>query len=81
MKWVNVLKSWEAIEDSLEFLCELLCREFDFADVKSSDSGDLETSTDLGGQSSLGATEDDVEELGVGWNWSNVFPGGLHCGV
>lgn len=64
----------------MKLLGELLCCEFDFADIEGSDSRDLEAGSDLSGKPALRATEDDVEEFGVSWDGSDVLPGGLHCG-
>lgn len=45
-----------------------------------SDSADLETASNLRGESSLSPAEHDIEEFSAIWNGGDVFPGGLHVG-
>ena len=63
VEWVNVLESWEAIENCLEFLREGLGGEFDLSCVEASDTRNFEASSDLCGQSSLCPTEYNIDKL------------------
>ena len=65
---VDILKAWKAVENCLEFLCKGLSREFDLSRVERSNSRNLEARANLCGQSSLGSTEDDVDELLRRWH-------------
>lgn len=89
MERVNILESRKAIEDCLEFFSKSFCGELDFASVESwldvsnvllcfqnfitSYSRYLEAGAYLCGQSPLGSTEDDVDELLRGWHRRNLY--------
>lgn len=60
---VDVVEYGEGLLNAAELFAEGLLCELDLPGVETSDSADLETSSDLCGQPSLGATEDDIEKL------------------
>lgn len=45
-----------------------------------SDSADLETASNLRGESALSSAEHDIEKFGAIWHRGDIFPGGLHVG-
>jgi hypothetical protein len=60
VEWMDVLQSWKSIKNQRDLLAESLLRELDLSCVKISDSTDLETSTNLRRQTSLGAAKHNV---------------------
>jgi hypothetical protein len=77
---MDILQPGETLEDGAEFLGESLLGKLNLASIECSNTADFESSTDLGGQFALGATQHNVQELLLGRDRRDILPSSLHDG-